>query len=50
LYRVASEQLPALSGARIAAQRWIERQVEKLVQGNYFLITFTVSAELRPLP
>lgn len=31
------------------SQRWIERQVEKLVPGNYFLITFTLPAELRPL-
>ncbi len=31
------------------SQRWIERQSERLVAGNYFLITFTLPAELRPL-
>lgn len=31
------------------SQRWIERQTERLVAGNYFLITFTLPAELRPL-
>lgn len=31
------------------SQRWIERQVQKLVPGDYFMITFTIPAELRPL-
>ncbi len=31
------------------SQRWIERQTQALVPGNYFLITFTVPAELRAL-
>ena len=31
------------------SQRWIERQTQQLVAGNYFLVTFTVPAELRPL-
>ena len=31
------------------SQRWIERQVQKLVPGNYFMITFTLPSELRPL-
>jgi Putative transposase/Transposase zinc-binding domain len=31
------------------SQRWIERQTSRLVPGNYFMITFTLPAELRPL-
>lgn len=31
------------------SQRWIERQVQKLVPGDYFMITFTLPAQLRPL-
>lgn len=31
------------------SQRWIERQTQALVPGSYFLITFTLPAELRPL-
>ena len=31
------------------SQRWIERQTKALVPGSYFLITFTVPAELRAL-
>ena len=31
------------------SQRWIERQTQALVPGSYFLITFTVPAELRTL-
>ena len=31
------------------SQRWIERQTQALVAGSYFLITFTLPAELRPL-
>lgn len=31
------------------SQRWIERQVQKLVPGDYFMLTFTLPAELRPL-
>jgi hypothetical protein len=31
------------------SQRWIERQTQRLVPGNYFLITFTLPAELRDL-
>ena len=31
------------------SQRWIERQSAKLVAGSYFLITFTLPAELREL-
>lgn len=31
------------------SQRWIERQTRKLVPGSYFLITFTLPAELRAL-
>ncbi|MDD2810255.1 transposase [Rhodoferax sp.] len=31
------------------SQRWIERQTQALVPGSYFLITFTVPAELRSL-
>jgi hypothetical protein len=31
------------------SQRWIERQRSQLVAGPYFLVTFTLPAELRPL-
>ena len=31
------------------SQRWIERQTQALVAGSYFLITFTLPSELRPL-
>lgn len=31
------------------SQRWIERQLQKQVPGDYFMITFTLPAELRPL-
>lgn len=31
------------------SQRWIERQTQSLVAGSYFLITFTLPAELRAL-
>jgi hypothetical protein len=31
------------------SQAWIERQTQRLVPGNYFLITFTLPAELRTL-
>ena len=31
------------------SQRWIERQTQRLVPGSYFLITFTLPSELRPL-
>lgn len=31
------------------SQRWIERQTQRLVAGNYFLVTFTLPAELRRL-
>lgn len=31
------------------SQRWIERQTQRLVPSNYFLITFTVPAQLREL-
>jgi hypothetical protein len=31
------------------SQRWIERQRRQLVAGPYFLVTFTLPAELRPL-
>jgi hypothetical protein len=31
------------------SQRWIERQTQRLVAGNYFLVTFTLPAQLRPL-
>ena len=31
------------------SQRWIERQVQKLVPGDYFMVTFSLPAELRPL-
>ncbi len=31
------------------SQRWIDTQLQKLVPGNYFMITFTVPAEFRPL-
>jgi hypothetical protein len=31
------------------SQRWIERQTRRLVPGSYFLVTFTLPAELRPL-
>jgi Putative transposase/Transposase zinc-binding domain len=31
------------------SQAWIERQTNRLVPGNYFLITFTLPAELRTL-
>jgi hypothetical protein len=31
------------------SQRWIERQTQALVPGSYFLITFTLPAQLRPL-
>ena len=33
----------------IDSQRWIERQRSQLVAGPYFLITFTLPAQLRPL-
>jgi len=31
------------------SQQWIERQTQRLVPGSYFLITFTLPSELRPL-
>lgn len=31
------------------SQRWIARQTQALVPGNYFLVTFTLPAELRTL-
>lgn len=31
------------------SQRWIEQQTQRLVAGSYFLITFTLPAELRSL-
>lgn len=31
------------------SQAWIERQTQRLVPGTYFMITFTLPAELRPL-
>lgn len=31
------------------SQRWIERQLNKLVPGNYFMVTFTLPAEFRAL-
>jgi Putative transposase/Transposase zinc-binding domain len=31
------------------SQRWIERQTQRLVPGNYFLLTFTLPAQLREL-
>jgi hypothetical protein len=30
-------------------QQWLERQLKTLVPGQYFLVTFTVPAEFRPL-
>jgi hypothetical protein len=31
------------------SQRWLERQTQRLVAGDYFLVTFTLPAQLRPL-
>lgn len=31
------------------SQQWLQRQLKRLVPAEYFLITFTVPAELRPL-
>ena len=31
------------------SQRWIERQTQALVPGSYFLVTFTLPAQLRTL-
>ena len=31
------------------SQQWLERQLKRLVPAGYFLITFTLPAELRPL-
>ncbi|MCC4118768.1 IS91 family transposase [Aromatoleum toluclasticum] len=31
------------------SQQWLERQVKRLVPAEYFLLTFTLPAELRPL-
>lgn len=31
------------------SQHWIDKQLEKLVPGEYFMITFTLPAEFRPL-
>ncbi len=31
------------------SQQWLQRQIEKLVPGDYFLLTFTLPAELRGL-
>ena len=31
------------------SQRWLERQTRRLVAGDYFLVTFTLPAQLRPL-
>ena len=31
------------------SQRWIDQQLKKLVPGNYFMITFTLPAQLRAL-
>ena len=30
------------------SQQWLERQLKKLVPAEYFLVTFTLPAELRP--
>lgn len=39
--------LPALPGAR--GQCWIDQQSQKLVPGNYFMVTFTLPAQFRTL-
>lgn len=31
------------------SQRWLERQVQRLVPADYFLVTFTLPAQFRPL-
>jgi len=31
------------------SQRWIDKQLQKLVPGEYFMVTFTLPAEFRPL-
>lgn len=31
------------------SQQWLQRQISNLVPGDYFLLTFTLPAELRPL-
>ena len=31
------------------SQQWLERQLKRLVPAEYFLVTFTLPAELRPL-
>ena len=31
------------------SQQWLERQLQKQVPAEYFLLTFTLPAELRPL-
>lgn len=31
------------------SQRWLQRQTQRLVAGDYFLVTFTLPAQLRPL-
>ena len=31
------------------SQRWIDQQLQKLVPGNYFMITFTLPAEFRAI-
>ncbi len=31
------------------SQRWIDRQLRKLIPGNYFMLTFTLPAQLRAL-
>ena len=46
--------IPAATGiARTSlpheSQHWIDQQRQKLVPGNYFMITFTLPAELRAL-
>lgn len=52
----AQRVLPHSCGHRLCphcqhfeSQRWIARQSQRLVNGPYFLITFTLPAELRPL-
>jgi hypothetical protein len=40
---------PAAECQHFESQRWLERQTQRLVPGNYFLVTFTLPAELRPL-
>ena len=40
---------PALCCQHHESQQWLKRQLKKQVPGEYFLLTFTLPAQFRPL-